>query len=93
MLSYSDMLNAGTWVLKIGPITQGPIIGTEHTRTRVGSPSLIYGRGFTMAIISNNIRDMLVILFMSNIESPRRASGTRFLTYKKGRVLKSWFWR
>ena len=39
--------NPGTWVPKIGPITQGPIIRTEHTRTRVGSPSLIYGRGFT----------------------------------------------
>ena len=52
--------NPGTWVPKIGPITQGPIIRTEYIGTLIGSPSLIYGRGFTMAIISNNIRDMFM---------------------------------
>ena len=52
--------NPGTWVPQIGPITQGPIIGTEYIGTLIGSPSLIYGRGFTMAIISNNIRDMFM---------------------------------
>ena len=52
--------NPGTWVPKIGPITQDPIIGTEYTRTLIGSPSLIYGRGFTMATISNSIRDMFM---------------------------------
>ena len=52
--------NPGTWVPKIGPITQGPIIGTAYTRTLIGRPSLIYGRGFTIAIISINIRDMFM---------------------------------
>ena len=51
--------NMGT-IPKIGPITQGLIIGTEYIGTLIESPSLIYGRGFTMAIISNNIRDMFM---------------------------------
>ena len=55
-----DCWNPGTWVPHIGPITQGPIIGTEYIGTLIGSPSLIYGRGFTMAIISNSIRDMFM---------------------------------
>ena len=56
--SSGSCWNPGTWVPQIEPITQGPIIGTEYIGTLIGSPSLIYGRGFTMAIISNNIRDM-----------------------------------
>ena len=55
-----DCWNPGTWVPQIGPITQGPIFGTEYIGTLIGSPRLIYGRGFTMAIISNNIRDMFM---------------------------------
>ena len=52
--------NPGIWVPKIGPITQGPIIGTEYIGTLIGSPRLSYARGFTMTIISNNIRDMFM---------------------------------
>ena len=62
--------NPGTWVPKVGPITQGPIIGTEYIGTLIWSPSLIYGRGFTMAIISNNICNMLIDFFVSNRTSP-----------------------
>ena len=36
--------NPGTWVPKIGPITQGPIIGTEYIGTLIRTPSLIYIR-------------------------------------------------